>query len=138
MTYLLDTDSLSLLQQGHPKLVHEVDAHPRGVVRKQVIVVKEQIDGRSIAIGRAKTPEQFANAWGHYATAVAFFSRFPIVPMTVAAILRFHSLMKQKLNIGGNDLLIAAIALELGVAVVSRNLRDFSRMPGLTVVDWSA
>ncbi len=129
--------ALSLLQQGHPKLVRAVDAHPRGVVRIPVIGVKEQIDGRSIAIARAKTPEQLANAWDRYANAVAFFSRFPIVPMTELAILRFQSLMKQKLNIGGNDLRIAAIALESGATVATRNLRDFGRVPGLVAVDWS-
>ncbi len=45
--------------------------------------------------------------------------------------------MKKKHNIGGNDLLIAATALESGATVVTRNLRDFGRVPGLLVIDWS-
>ena len=42
-----------------------------------------------------------------------------------------------KLNVRANDLRIAAIALENSAIVVSRNLRDFQRVPGLQVEDWS-
>jgi tRNA(fMet)-specific endonuclease VapC len=40
--------------------------------------------------------------------------------------------------IGPLDTLIAAHALSLGVTLVTNNLREFQRVPGLTVVDWSA
>lgn len=40
--------------------------------------------------------------------------------------------------IGPMDMLIAAHALELAVPVVTHNTREFSRVPGLKVEDWTA
>jgi tRNA(fMet)-specific endonuclease VapC len=40
------------------------------------------------------------------------------------------------LPIGGNDLLIAAPALALGRTLVTDNVREFSRVEGLAVVNW--
>lgn len=39
--------------------------------------------------------------------------------------------------IGSNDLMIAAIALTHGLTVVTNNSREFQRVPGLKVEDWS-
>lgn len=40
--------------------------------------------------------------------------------------------------IGGNDMLIAAQALALGLILVTHNRREFDRIPGLDVEDWLA
>ena len=39
--------------------------------------------------------------------------------------------------IGANDLWIASHALALGATLVTHNLREFSRVNGLTLVDWA-
>ena len=57
--------------------------------------------------------------------------------MAVPAIARFEALAKAHRNVKRNDLRIAALALELGATVVTRNRRNFSRISGLAIEDWS-
>jgi tRNA(fMet)-specific endonuclease VapC len=51
---------------------------------------------------------------------------------------RIRAVLKRaETPIDGNDLLIAAHALSLGVTLVTNNLREFSRVPGLHTEQWS-
>jgi tRNA(fMet)-specific endonuclease VapC len=62
---------------------------------------------------------------------------FEILPMTATSLAQHATLMGAKLNVKSPDLRIAAVALEQGGIVVTRNLRDFRRVPGLVSEDWS-
>ena len=46
------------------------------------------------------------------------------------------TLEKAGTPIGAMDMLIAAHAVSLGVTLVTNNTREFSRIPGLRIVDW--
>lgn len=50
----------------------------------------------------------------------------------------FQRLQSLKIRIGAMDLKIAAIAFSHNATLLSRNLKDFSKVPGLKVEDWSA
>lgn len=47
-----------------------------------------------------------------------------------------EQLTSSGLVIGSNDMLIAATALSCNAILVTHNVREFSRISGLTVVDW--
>ena len=64
-------------------------------------------------------------------------ARWRILPYTEAAIARVAQLKSLRLNVRLMDLRIAAVALEYNAVVVTRNQRDFGRVPGLSVEDWS-
>ena len=71
-----------------------------------------------------------------------FLERFPSLPFDDAAA-RTYGPIRANLEragklIGGNDLLIASIALANGLTLVSHNVSEFSRVPGLVVEDWEA
>lgn len=51
---------------------------------------------------------------------------------------QFHELRRARVRIGTMDLRIAAIALVNDATLLSRNLADFRRVPGLRVEDWTA
>ena len=46
------------------------------------------------------------------------------------------NLKSQGTSIGGNDLLIAAIALAHNLTLVTHNTREFARVEGLAINDW--
>ncbi len=69
-----------------------------------------------------------------------FFRPFASLPFDdpaaeVAGQLRAE-LEKAGTPIGPNDLLIGAIALTRGLTVITRNTREFGRIPGLHLEDW--
>ena len=69
---------------------------------------------------------------------LAFFSSIPVLPYDNHAATQFGDLRRLRLRIGSMDLRIAAIALSQNVVLLSRNLKDFSRVPNLRVEDWIA
>jgi tRNA(fMet)-specific endonuclease VapC len=135
--YALDTDTLSLWQHGHPLVSQRVAACPPDELAVTVITVQEQLDGWHSRLPRARKPRQLADLYRRLAENVRFLARLSILHYSEAAIHRYAQLRKQCPNVGRMDLRIAAVALEHGAVVVSRNVGDFRRVPGLAVEDWS-
>lgn len=82
--------------------------------------------------------QQKAVASAGLAEAIVGLRQFHIWPETENSLLQADRLVKSKLNIGKMDIRIATIALELNATVVTNNVRDFSRVPGLKIEDWSS
>jgi tRNA(fMet)-specific endonuclease VapC len=135
--YALDTDTLSLWQHGHPVVSQRVAARRPDELSVTVITVQEQLDGWHARLPRARTPKRIADLYRRLADTVRFLSRLAILDYTEAAVQRFEQLRPQCPKVGRMDLRIAATALEHGVIVVTRNLTDFRRIPGLQTEDWS-
>jgi predicted nucleic acid-binding protein len=59
------------------------------------------------------------------------------ITVSRAALDRYDALRALKLNVGNYDLRIAAVALEADATIITCNLPDFRRVPGLNCEDWS-
>lgn len=135
--YLLDTDTLSLYQRDHASVLWQVTAHAADRITVSAVTIEEQIGGWSGLARAARTPGQHVFASEFLADLVPTWGRFDLTPMTTGSLAGFDRLVRLKLNVKRNDLRIAATALELGATVVTRNVRDFGRVPGLVTEDWS-
>jgi tRNA(fMet)-specific endonuclease VapC len=137
ISHVLDTDTVSLHHRGHPTIRQHVSAHPPGEIAITVITVEEQLSGWYTLLRRAKQAQRLALAYQSLADSVRWLARYPILSFTVPAIARYQQLKAQKLGVGTKDLRIAAIALEVGAILVTRNTRDFQRVPNLLLEDWT-
>ncbi|HEY2158539.1 MAG TPA: type II toxin-antitoxin system VapC family toxin, partial [Isosphaeraceae bacterium] len=129
--YILDTDTLSLLAYGHPSVRLAVDARRPSELAITVISVEEQLTGWYTLLRQVRSAQDEADVYLRLTSTVRTLSDLQIVTYSVPAIERFGRLLAMKLNVGKKDLRIAAIALEEGAVVVTRNERDFRRVPGL-------
>jgi tRNA(fMet)-specific endonuclease VapC len=135
--FVLDTDVLSLFQRGHAAVLRNVIAHRGQKLAITVITVEEQLSGRYALLRRAKDRAKRAMVYQRLADTVQFLSGLPILSFTEDAMARFDSLIALKTGVRAMDLRIAAIALEHGGTVVTRNTADFSRIPSLSIEDWT-
>lgn len=64
------------------------------------------------------------------------YCSIPLLDFTETAAHRFMELRSQKIRIGTMDLKIAASCLCHGALLLTRNVVDYSKVPGLQMADW--
>ena len=135
--YLLDTDHISLLQRGNASVrtrLLQVDLPRRSVT---IISLAEQMQGRLAVIRRASAEIDAARGFQRLYETMTFYQSVTVLPYDQQAAEEFDRLRTARVRIGTQDLRIAAIALSQNAVLVTRNHRDFSRIPSLIIEDWS-
>lgn len=139
---VLDTDSLGILQRASgdefQRLSSRLKNAPDWPFYVTIVTFEEQMRGWLAHIARAKTPEKQIVAYSRLRTLLDDFRTRPVLDLDEHAMAEFQRLVKLKIRIGTMDLRIAAIVLSHGATLISRNLVDFHKVPGLTVEDWAA
>ncbi len=131
MRYLLDTNMVSVwARQTSPTLLNKLLATPPADLCISVLVEHE------LRFGFALTPGTRAED-----LTLRLLEALPSIPFGSAEAQRAAHL-RSKLSrigkpIGPYDLLIAATALEHQLTIVTHNVREFRRVEGLVVEDWT-
>jgi tRNA(fMet)-specific endonuclease VapC len=99
----------------------------------------EVLQGRFDAILKAADAGQLQQAHQRLRDSEQQLATLPIIPIDASAAERFETLLRNRKlkSIGRGDLLIAAIALANRATLVTRNQKDFRKVPGLRIENWA-
>jgi tRNA(fMet)-specific endonuclease VapC len=136
--HILDTDTLTHAYEGHPRVGQRLRECPDPDVRITIITKVEVLRGRQEFLLKAAGTEQTLRAQELLLKTELFLARFPVVPLDAAALAHFERLRGTRglKKIGRRDLLIASTALARGATLVTRNLRHFRPISGLSLENW--
>jgi tRNA(fMet)-specific endonuclease VapC len=139
--YLLDTDHLSFLQRGSgaefSTLMSRMSLHRPADFCLSIVSMHEQLLGCHTYIARARSTGHVVRGYELLKQVLSSFVIAEVASFDAAAGNEFERLRGLRLGVATMDLRIAAIALSRGLIVLTRNSRDFERIPDLRCEDWT-
>jgi tRNA(fMet)-specific endonuclease VapC len=135
---ILDTDHLVEIDRGSTlgsALLERLVRSGEDVVTT-IISAEEQLRGWLAQINRQTDVHRQIDSYCRLKRRLDFFADWHLLPWDTEAAERFETLRAGRIRIGTMDLKIASIALVRDGTLLSRNLADFGKVPGLNVEDW--
>ncbi|MDB6113387.1 MAG: twitching motility protein PilT [Lacunisphaera sp.] len=133
MLYLPDTNAISAYMRG---------TAPSLVSRMQAAFVKDELRLSVIVLGEREFGVIKGGNAAQRRKLQSLEQLLTVEPFTREDARRYaslrHQLEARGQGIGPFDTLIAAQALRLGATIVTRNVREFGRVTGLSVENWEA
>lgn len=134
--WVLDTDHISLFQRGNSQVIERlsnINSEHRAVT---IITVEESLRGWLKTIKDAKTVDNLVKAYADLKETREFFNIICVLDFDQEAGHYYTELKRQKIRIGTQDLKIASIVLSQQAILVTRNRKDFEKIPNLLIEDW--
>lgn len=129
--WFLDTNACIMFSRGQTQVCAHWRRHRAGELAIPVTVLGELLVGAE----KSSHPQRVL------AEIEALLERHELIGVTeevAGAYARIRAaLEKRGATIGENDLWIAATAVAHSATVVTNNMAEFSRVPGLTIEDWT-
>jgi tRNA(fMet)-specific endonuclease VapC len=141
MRYLLDTDHISFLQRRSglefKTLAARIARHSSTDFGLSIVSFHEQVLGAHNFINRASTNTDLLRGYKLLSETLSGFSEAPVLHLDPEAIAIFDELREQRVRIATMDLRIASIAISRNLVLLTRNARDFNKVPKLAIEDWT-
>jgi tRNA(fMet)-specific endonuclease VapC len=142
MIYILDTDLYTLSEipdsPEFGRLRARVAQLPReDEVVTTVITYEEQTRGWLAYAAKSRAMEHQVKAYGRLKRHLRAYLKIEVLDFDTVAAQEFERLQALRLRVGTLDQKIAAITITLHATLLSRNVRDFGKIPGLRVEDWT-
>ncbi|MFM7887547.1 MAG: type II toxin-antitoxin system VapC family toxin [Pseudanabaena sp.] len=134
--HIFDTDHLSLYGRANPSLIARLQ-ETKLKLTTTVISVEEQLRGRLAQISELKDGESKSSAYQLLTNTVLLLSEFDVLQYDAKAREVYQFLKLQRLRVGTQDLRIASIAIAYDGVLLTRNRRDFEKIPNLITEDWT-
>jgi len=130
MGYVIDSDVLIEMEKGKVNFEKLVQGREDEEFFLSVITASELLHG----VNRAKTPEQRMK---RSSFVEGLLDSIPILPVDLS-VARTHSkimaeITEAKGTVGIHDSWIAATCISNGLTLISKNKKDFEKMPGLNL-----
>lgn len=139
---VVDTNHLDVLMGKGPRtdrLVARLVRFPEHEVVTTIVNLQEKVQGWLAEIRkRDRDVTLQVPYYARLGELMEFFRQWDVLAFDTAAAARFERLRKLKLGVKPMDLKIACISLEHDALLLTANLGDFRRVPGLKVEDWQA
>ena len=142
MNFILDTDHISILQREMGRefvaLSARMDGHPDDDFAFSIVSFHEQVLGGHSYVNKARSATDVIRGYMILGRVIDDFTRVPVLLFDSAAATVFDDLSSRRLRVATMELRIASIALARGLTLLTRNVRDFARVPGLVTEDWTS
>jgi tRNA(fMet)-specific endonuclease VapC len=138
---IMDTDHISLPEREGvgpgSRLQDRLYQVPENEVTVTIVSFEEQTRGWFAHMARARTLPQQIEGYRRLRQHLQSYRNAIILDFDETAAVVFQRLRSQRIRIGTFDPKIAAIAISRDATLLSRNLIDFRKVPGLKVEDWT-
>ena len=114
-----------------------MSAHSGANFAASIVSLHEQILGTHSLINRAKKAAELLSGYELMSRVFEVYRSVRVLPFDEVARHRFEQLRDGKIKVGTMDLRIASIALVNGLTLLTRNHSDFSKIPDLSIEDWT-
>lgn len=138
--FVFDTDTFTHFVDGDNEFIRDKANANLDRICISIVSIEEIMKGALKSINNARGPKSnitVVEAYEFFFEAYSVLRLFTVLPYTEEADRVFEGFPSGVRGQHTNDCRIAAISIAYGMVLVTCNTRDYRKIPGVTVEDWS-